>query len=180
MPDLGAGQNHVQIDFLSLNLVLGETRRYQYKLEGAGDLVSNLLEAAAVLSTHQGPVLFQLPPSSKKDIRRLRAFLWLLPRECRAAFEFRHRSWFDDEVWAALRAHDASLCVAEGEALVSPLVATARWGYVRLRRDAYPAELLGEWAAKIRAQPWEEAFVYIKHDEGDAPGVATRLRALFE
>ena len=80
-------------------------------------------------------------------------------------------------MWAILRAHGASLCVAEGEALETPLVATADWGYVRLRKDEYPDALVDEWASKIKGQPWKEAYVYIKHDEGDAPSVARRLAA---
>jgi uncharacterized protein YecE (DUF72 family) len=111
----------------------------------------------------------------RKDLARLTAFLEAAPKGPRLAFEFRHASWFDDEVWSSLRAHNASLCVAEGETLESPLVATADWGYVRLRRDAYSDEVLDAWASKIKAQPWKEAFVYLKHDEGDAPSVAKRL-----
>jgi uncharacterized protein YecE (DUF72 family) len=95
----------------------------------------------------------------------------------RVAFEFRHASWFDDDVWTALRRHGAALCVAEGEALVSPLVATAEWGYVRLRRDEYTKDVIASWAGKILSQPWREAFVYLKHDDGDAPGVAKQLIA---
>ena len=68
--------------------------------------------------------------------------------------------------------------MAEGETLESPLVATADWGYVRLRQRAYPDEVLEGWAKKIQAQPWKDAFVYLKHDEGDAPSVASRLRAM--
>jgi uncharacterized protein YecE (DUF72 family) len=133
------------------------------------------------LGSRLGPLLFQLPPFLKKDVPRLTDFLEgareSLGRH-RVAFEFRHVSWFDDEVWAALRAHDAALCVAEGEALASPVVATASWGYVRLRKDEYPDALLEHWAAAIRAQPWKDAYVYLKHDEGDAPSVARRLLAL--
>jgi uncharacterized protein YecE (DUF72 family) len=128
-----------------------------------------------------GPLLFQLPPNLKKDVAKLTAFLEGARASLaghRVAFEFRHESWFDDEVWAALRAHDVALCVAEGEALASPLVATASWGYVRLRKDEYPDALLTEWAGKIAAQPWKEAYVYVKHDEGDAPSVARRLLAM--
>jgi len=128
-----------------------------------------------------GPLLFQLPPFQKKDLAKLTAFLEGAKAALagqRVAFEFRHESWFDDEVWGVLRAHDAALCVAEGEALASPLVATASWGYVRLRKDEYPDALLTEWASKIAAQPWKEAFVYVKHDEGDAPSVARRLLAM--
>lgn len=148
------------------------------KLKGADDTVAALLRVVEVLGARLGPILFQLPPFMKKDVPLLAAFLASLPagpKLPRIAFEFRHASWFDDETWATLRKHDASLCVAEGEKLESPLVATADWGYVRLRRDAYPDDVIDAWAAKIRAQPWKEAFVYLKHDEGDAPSVATKL-----
>ncbi len=127
------------------------------------------------LGARLGPLLFQLPPFMKKDVPRLAAFLEGAPKGPRYAFEFRHASWFDDEVWSTLRAHGAALCVAEGEALESPLVATADWGYVRLRKDDYPDALVDTWAARIRSLPWKEAFVYVKHDDGDAPSVAARL-----
>jgi uncharacterized protein YecE (DUF72 family) len=143
----------------------------------AAELTQTFASVVSKLGPRLGPLLFQLPPFLRKDVPRLAAFLETAPRDARIAFEFRHASWFDDEVWATLRARGAALCVAEGEALASPLVATADWGYVRLRRDEYSDELLADWAAKIRAQPWKEAFVYIKHDEGDAPGVAKRLLA---
>jgi uncharacterized protein YecE (DUF72 family) len=149
------------------------------KLVNAADPTNVFVRTMGKLGPRLGPLLFQLPPFQRKDVPRLAAFLDIVPRDARIAFEFRHASWFDDEVWATLRARGAALCVAEGESLVSPLVATADWGYVRLRRDEYPDELLADWAAKIRAQPWKEAFVYIKHDEGDAPGVARRLASLF-
>jgi uncharacterized protein YecE (DUF72 family) len=111
----------------------------------------------------------------KKDVPLLAAFLAATPKGPRIGFEFRHASWFDDETWAVLREHGASLCIAEGEKLESPLVPTADWGYVRLRRDAYPDDVIASWAEKIRAQPWKEAFVYLKHDDGDAPSVARKL-----
>ena len=108
------------------------------KLHYAGDLVSQLLEAAGALSQHQGPVLFQLPPTSKKDMSRLRAFLAMLPSQRGAAFEFRHPSWFDDEVLRRLRDHRAALCIADAEGEFDvPCVATADWGYLRLRRSDY-------------------------------------------
>jgi uncharacterized protein YecE (DUF72 family) len=146
----------------------------------AAELAQTFVKIVSVLGPRLGPLLFQLPPFQKKDLPRLAAFLESLPKGPRYAFEFRHASWFDDEVWAALGAHGASLCVAEGEALESPLVATADWGYVRLRKDEYPDALVASWAGKIRAQRWKEAFVYIKHDEGNAPLVAKRLAAALE
>jgi uncharacterized protein YecE (DUF72 family) len=145
------------------------------KLKGAGDAVATFVTTAGVLGSRLGPLLFQLPPYLRKDVPRLAEFLDEAPKGVRIAFEFRHASWFDDEVWATLRAHGASLCVAEGETLESPLIATADWGYVRLRRGEYPDAVIAEWAKKIRDQPWKEAFVYLKHDDGDAPSVAKRL-----
>ena len=145
------------------------------KLKDVTASVTTFVGTAAVLGPKLGPLLFQLPPFLKKDVPRLTEFLERAPEGVRIALEFRHPSWFEDDVWAALRAHGASLCVAEGEKLESPLVATADWGYVRLRRDEYSDAVLEEWAKKILAQPWKEAFVFLKHDDGDAPGVAKRL-----
>jgi uncharacterized protein YecE (DUF72 family) len=145
------------------------------KLKDAGELVGAFVRVARELGPRLGPLLFQLPPFLRKDVPRLTEFLAQAPAGVRIAMEFRHVSWFDEDTWEALRAHGASLCVAEGEKLESPMVATADWGYVRLRRDEYPDEVLDTWARKILAQPWKEAFVYLKHDDGDAPGVARRL-----
>jgi uncharacterized protein YecE (DUF72 family) len=148
------------------------------RLKDADESTSAFVRVARELGPRLGPLLFQLPPFFRKDIDRLGAFLdatCKLSPAPRIAFEFRHASWFDDDVFATLRARGAALCIAEGEALASPLVATADWGYLRLRRDAYPDDLVTEWARKIRLQPWKEAFVYLKHDKGDAPGVAKRL-----
>jgi uncharacterized protein YecE (DUF72 family) len=150
------------------------------KLQNAGDAIDAFVRVAGTLGARMGPLLFQLPPFLRKDAARLSAFLDAVPPGPRIALEFRHASWFDDEVWTVLRSHGAALCVAEGESLASPVVATSDWGYVRLRRDAYPDDLLAEWAAKIRAQPWKEAYVYLKHDDGDAPTVANRLIALLQ
>jgi uncharacterized protein YecE (DUF72 family) len=150
------------------------------KAKGADETAASLVRIVGTLGARLGPILFQLPPFMKKDVPLLADFLAAAPKGPRYAFEFRHASWFDDETWAALRQHDASLCVAEGEKLESPLVATADWGYVRLRRDAYPDDVIDGWAKKIRSQPWREAFVYLKHDDGDAPSVATKLIARLE
>jgi uncharacterized protein YecE (DUF72 family) len=147
------------------------------KLKGAEDAVAAFVKAVAPMGRRLGPLLFQLPPFLRKDVPRLSDFLAQAPAGVRMAFEFRHASWFDDEVWTTLKAHGAALCVAEGETLESPLVATADWGYVRLRRDAYPDDVIASWAERIRAQPWREAFVYVKHDDGDAPSVSLRLAA---
>jgi uncharacterized protein YecE (DUF72 family) len=150
------------------------------KLNDTGDLVSRFLEVAGALTEHRGPLLFQLPPASKKDVTRLRAFLALLPSEPRAAFEFRHPSWFDDEVFGLLRDHRAALCVADADgSLEVPFVATTDWGYLRLRRPDYGEAELKDWVKRVQEQDWGEAFVFFKHeDEGKGPRMAERYREL--
>ncbi len=150
------------------------------RLKDSGDSVSYLLKVAGALGEKLGPLLFQLPPYLKKDVPRLREFLGLLPRHCRAAFEFRHESWFDAEVFDALRDHTAALCVAEAENdLEVPLVSTADWGYLRLRRPDYGDAELQVWVDWLRKQEWRDAFVFFKHeDEGKAPLLATRFLEL--
>jgi uncharacterized protein YecE (DUF72 family) len=139
--------------------------------------LATFLTAAGALGERLGPLLFQLPPNFKKDAPRLAAFLALLPAGCRAAVEFRHASWFDDEVYGVLRDHQAALCVAEEtDELAVPFEATADWGYLRLRRLDYNAAALAAWAARIASATWTECFVYFKHeDTGTGPDYADRL-----
>ncbi len=150
---------------------------HQQRLAGSEEALSYLLGAAAVLGDALGPILFQLPPFLKKDAARLTAFLELLPAGLRAAFEFRHASWFDDEIVAALRERGCAFVVADVEDGPDPeIVPTARFGYLRLRRPGYADEELERWAARIAAQGWDEAFVYFKHeDDGAGPKLATAL-----
>jgi uncharacterized protein YecE (DUF72 family) len=109
-------------------------------------------------------------------VERLDRFLGVLPQTARAAFEFRHSSWFDDDVYDVLRKHGVALCVADTDDDATPLVATANWGYLRLRREAYPDSAIGEWRARLAAQPWTEAWVFFKHeDEGTGPALAQRF-----
>ena len=137
------------------------------------------LNTAAGLGPKLGPVLFQLPPSFRKDGGRLGGLLAQLPAGLRCAFEFRHDSWFCDEVYAALGKRGAALCIAEAETLATPLVATTDWGYLRLRREDYVKKDLAAWAKKIAAQKWKRAFVYFKHeDTGTGPRFAAQLRSL--
>lgn len=147
------------------------------RLADAGELVASLLEAAGTLRERLGPILFQLPPNLKKDVSRLRAFLALLPAGCRAALEFRHPSWFDVEVFGLLRDHQSALCIADAaDELAMPLVPTADWGYLRLRRPDYTDADLASWAARLKAQRWRDCFVFFKHeDSGQGPQLAARL-----
>jgi uncharacterized protein YecE (DUF72 family) len=116
----------------------------------------------------------------KKDASRLREFFALLPRDRRIAMEFRHESWFDEEVFQLLRDHQASLCIAEAEDGVEvPFVSTADWGYLRLRRPDYGDPELKEWVEKVRGPGWQDAFVFFKHEEeGKGPQMARRFLEL--
>ena len=156
---------------------------HQGRLKNEGDPLGYFLQAAQVLGRRLGPLLFQLPPFFHKDLERLRAFLALLPPQRPAAFEFRHESWADAEVQEALRAHGAALCVADTDEdeQPPPVVATAGWGYLRLRRTAYSGDALRAWASRIRAQPWSEAYVFFKHeDSGTGPALAREFQAIWE
>ena len=155
---------------------------HEKKLADVADSLTRLREAAGTLGDRLGPVLFQLPPFMKKDVPRLQAFLSTLaqlPPGLRAALEFRHESWFSPDVYDALRARDAALCLAESEELATPVEETASWGYLRLRRQDYDDAALATWAERIRARRWSTAYVFFKHeDEGIGPKLAAKLRAL--
>jgi uncharacterized protein YecE (DUF72 family) len=150
------------------------------RLKDVGESVSYLLDTAATLGERLGPLLFQLPPDLKKDASRLRAFLALLPPHCRAAFEFRNESWFDEEIFKLLRDHRAALCIAEAEDGVDvPFLSTADWGYLRLRMPDYSDADLKSWLKRVREQNWRDAFVFFKHeDEGKGPAFAKRFLEL--
>ena len=143
--------------------------------ESAADSVAYLYKNLASLGTKRGPVLFQLPPLLKKDLPRLEGFLAMLPEGHRAAFEFRNDTWFDDDVYAALRGAGASLCLSEREDNAPPpLVETAPWGYVRLRLEQYSDDDLRHWAERLAGTSWKEVFVYFMH-EPTAPAYAQAL-----
>jgi len=178
------------------------------RLRDVGSELDFLFGNLAVLGPRLGPVLFQLPPDSRKDVARLRDFLAQLPPG-RHALEFRHPSWSDAETHDALRENGVALCVTEEEdvgegegaregegggesggesrgerggtagAAGGILTATAKFGYLRLRRDAYTERDLRAWVERIRAQPWEEVFVYFKHETA-APNVALAFERLLD
>ena len=150
------------------------------RLREAQEETAYLLATAATLQDRLGVILFQLPPNFRVDLGRLEAFLKLLPKESRAAFEFRHDSWFDDEVYGCLRAAGCALCIADtDDESVTELVSTAPWGYLRLRRSGYPEAELSEWADRVRSQDWDEAYVFFKHeDAGAGPKLAARFLEL--
>lgn len=161
-------------------LTLKAPRRITHdrRLRECGDLVRAFCDAAGTLGDKLGILLFQLPPNFKLDLERFDAFLADLPPGARAAFEFRNPSWFDEAVYARLRARNLALCLADSEKLTTPIVPTARYGYFRLRDEGYQEADLDRWAEVIRAHQdrWEDAFVYFKHEEeGKGPEFAQRL-----
>jgi len=148
------------------------------KLQNCSDSLNFFFGAIQGLEDKLGPILFQLPPFFRKDAGILAAFLEQLPDGVRAAFEFRHKSWFDDEIFASLRTHHAALCIAESADLSTPIEATANFGYLRLRREDYGPEDIARWSETLRshASTWSDAFVYFKHEEqGMGPKLATQL-----
>ncbi len=148
------------------------------KVETVAESVAYLYGKLATLGDKRGPVLFQLPPNLKLDLPRLTDFLALLPTGHGAAFEFRHDSWFDDAVYAALRSAGAALCLSEREdSTPPPLVATAPWGYLRLRLESYTEGDLAAWAEHLASTGWNEAYAYFMH-EPMAPGYAAALLRL--
>ena len=138
--------------------------------EECADALEYLLRTTSVLGERLGPTLFQLPPNLKKDVDRLRGFLGLLPEGRRYAVEFRHDSWFDEPVFAALRDRDVAMVVAEQDDFRCPVHPTASWGYLRLHRLDYDDAMLGEWARCVASQQWSDTYIYFKHDEGAGSG----------
>jgi uncharacterized protein YecE (DUF72 family) len=171
--------NDVPADF---KFVLKAPQRitHMQRLKDTDDSVSYFLKVSRVLKERLGPLLFQLPPFMKKDLPRLREFLTLLPTNPPSAFEFRHQSWFDEEIFALLREHQIALCIAEAEDGVEvPFVSTADWGYLRLRRPDYGDAELKSWITRLQNQPWRDAFIFFKHeDEGKGPLMARRFLEL--
>lgn len=153
---------------------------HEKRLKDYGDTLAVFVRLASGLEDRLGPLLFQLPPNLKKDLSRLEAFLDDLPDTAKAAFEFRHESWFDEDVFTALRARGAALCIADSEKLSAPLVRTAPFSYFRLRDEGYQDADIASWAGKVRdASQSGEVYVFFKHEEsGKGPAFATQLAAL--
>jgi uncharacterized protein YecE (DUF72 family) len=151
------------------------------RLRDVDDPVRFFCDTARLLGGKLGPLLFQLPPNFKVDAGRLADLLALLPPDLRAAFEFRNPTWFTDEVYTRLSARNAALCIADNDDGSTPAMATADWGYLRLRATGYSDDDLRAWLATMRrvGERWHDAFVFFKHeDKGTGPAFAQRLRLL--
>ena len=148
------------------------------KLQRCEDTLQVFCRTAQTLGPKLGVLLFQLAPNFKKDVDVLRGFLELLPEGTRAAFEFRHASWFDADVYAALRERNTALCIADSEKLSTPVEPTADYGYFRLRDEGYQQADIERWAGTVAALQPRDTFVYFKHEEqGLGPDFARRFIA---
>jgi uncharacterized protein YecE (DUF72 family) len=157
------------------------------KLIGSADLQENFASSISPLQEKLGPILFQLPPGMKADTVRLKDFFVLLRPGCRYAFEFRHSTWFCDEVFEILRMHDAALVLHDYRRFDCPMILSAGWSYIRLHgptgtytgeygKDGLRqwAEILVQWAAE-----GIDAYVYFNNDsEGDAVRDALTLASM--
>ncbi len=147
------------------------------KLRDCQDTLDYFCRVILQLGDRLGPVLFQLPPNFKKNAEVLSSFLRELPA-IRAAFEFRHASWLDEEIFDLLRSRNIALCLADTEKLPAPTVATADYGYLRLRREDYTSADVARWTEFVRGKAaiWRETFVYFKHEEsGIGPKLAQQM-----
>ncbi len=148
------------------------------RLRNSEDATAAFCGAAQSLGPKLGVLLFQLPPYFRKDLAVFDDFLAALPAGVRAAFEFRHASWHDPEVFERLRARRLALCIADSEKMTTPMEVTADYGYFRLRDEGYRSEDIARWAEAIVAETraCREVFVYFKHeDKGKGPEFARRL-----
>jgi len=164
----------------SFRFVLKAPQRitHRERLDGSAESLSVFVTAARVLGDKLGAVMFQLPPFFKKDVAKLAAFLELVPADIKAAFEFRHASWFSDDTYDALHAKNVALVGgdADDSDKSPPLVATADFGYLRLRAPEYTDAGLSSWAERIAKQPWSSVFAFLKH-EVLGPQYAEKLAA---
>jgi uncharacterized protein YecE (DUF72 family) len=147
------------------------------RLNNASSQTQLMLKTVAALEGRLGAIIFRLPENMKKDLQRLELFLKELPADIPAVFDFRHPTWFDDEVVELLRSQKRVFCISDIEDLPeSYTYKTADWGYVRLRRVNYSDADLKVWIKRIKAQKWNTTYVFFKHeDEGTGPKLAARF-----
>jgi uncharacterized protein YecE (DUF72 family) len=173
-----AGWNRDTPDRFKLTLKAPKRITHDRRLRDCEESLSLFLRVAGTLGPKLGALLFQLPPYFKKDLDVLDAFLALLPADTCAAFEFRHASWLDEEVYARLQSRNLALCIADSEKASTPLRMTADYAYFRLRDEGYTAADIAQWARTVREQTTQcrELYVYFKHEEqGKGPQFAQQL-----
>lgn len=143
----------------------GITHRGQ--LRDTEQLTRDFVERCGVLREKLGPILFQLPPTLRRDDARLQKFLDALPPGRRYAMEFRHSSWLDEAVYAMLAGAGLALCISEQEKIDVPRRVTAPFCYVRLRKPVYTSDDLNEWRDWVDSQAAEgrDVYIYLEHDD---------------
>ena len=166
-------------DNFSFTLKAPRRITHDSKLQRCEDLLQSFCRTARTLGPKLATLLFQLPPTFKKDAAVLKAFTELIPEATRAAFEFRHASWHDAETFDILRARNLALCVADSEKMSTPVEVTADYAYFRLRDEGYQDADLERWARTVEGLPGVgHAFVYFKHEEqGLGPEFARKFIA---
>jgi uncharacterized protein YecE (DUF72 family) len=148
---------------------------HRERLKVPSDALEYFLTVVRGLEARLGLILYQLPPFFRCDVAKLEGFLSVLPRGVRSAFEFRHESWFVDDVYRLLEKHNVALCIHDADDHTTPIKLTARFVYVRLRRSEYSPVLRQQWQDRMRGWSSEgvEVFAYIKHEDNpDAPFIA--------
>jgi uncharacterized protein YecE (DUF72 family) len=151
------------------------------RLKDAAEATKRMLDIVLGLDDRLAAVIYRMPEDMEKDLKRLESFLKHLPANPPAVFDFRHPTWFDDDVRQLLRSQNRVLCVSDTDELpVSHIDKTADWGYVRLRRVSYSTADLRDWISRIKDQDWKTAFVFFKHeDEGTGPRLASEFIDLY-
>jgi uncharacterized protein YecE (DUF72 family) len=173
-----AGWSQATPERFKLTLKAPRRITHDSRLRNVAEPVRQFLDVSSTLGPKLGALLFQLPPNLKKDVALLDAFLESLPPRVCAAFEFRHESWLDEEIYAKLRTRNLGLCIADSERLSTPVVITADYAYFRLRDEGYTPDDIARWADVIREKTsaCRDVFVYFKHEEeGKGPEFARLL-----
>jgi uncharacterized protein YecE (DUF72 family) len=148
---------------------------HRQRLKVPSEALDYFMNVVPGLEDRLGMVLFQLPPFFKCDLSKLETFLSVLPRGVRAAFEFRHDSWFIPDMYSLLRRHGVGLCMHDADDHTTPMEITAAFTYIRLRRSGYTDEQRRQWQERIRSWSSEgvEVFAYVKHEDNpEAPLIA--------
>ena len=172
------GWSHETPDRFKFTLKAPKRITHVARLRDCADPLRYFLDTAATLGPKLGALLFQLPPYLRKDLSVLDAFLDTFPPHVCAAFEFRHTSWLDDEVFRRLKAKNLALCVADSEKLSTPIEITADYGYFRLRDEGYTPDDIARWAQTIhdKTSACSHVYVYFKQEEeGKGPEFARLL-----
>jgi len=173
-----AGWNEETPGRFKLTLKAPKRITHDARLRDCAESLTRFLQVANTLGPKLGALLFQLPPFFKKDLAVFDSFLAAMPAGVQAAFEFRHYSWLDEEVYSRLRAKNLALCIADSENSSTPLEMTADYAYFRLRDEGYTPSDIAKWARTIREQTTKsrDVYVYFKHEEqGKGPEFARLL-----